>query len=111
MTSDAHLPPFHRWDLEKLVVENPSRIRGTRWRIEDVRTDYIIEAWQKENGWTWRHEWDEEEFNEDYRGGDGFKPADAVYAAMWIFFLDNQSVIFDLWVESLNNQASNPVAP
>ncbi|RUS22834.1 kinase-like domain-containing protein [Endogone sp. FLAS-F59071] len=77
-------------DLENLVVKDPPRIRGTRWKVEDVLCDYVTEAWQMEKEWTWRWDWDPEEFNKDYKQGDNFLPAKAVEAALLHFFKENR---------------------
>lgn len=82
-------------EIKSIILDViPPRIVQTRWTLEDVRNDYMAEAWTcKSRTWTWK--WDEDEFNEDYAGSgsDEFKPVDAVYAALWAFCRDNKLAV------------------
>lgn len=71
-----------------------SSIKNTRWRIHDVWKDYISEAWDFTKATTCIREWDEEGFNVEFEtDSDTFKPADAVRAALFVFFIANEEAV------------------
>ncbi|RUS15991.1 kinase-like domain-containing protein, partial [Endogone sp. FLAS-F59071] len=111
-------------EIQSILVLNavPPRIIGTRWTLEDVRNDYMAEAWACVRNRTWIWKWDEDEFNEDYAasGSDEFKPVDAVHAALWAFCRDNKFAVESrlppvipsiIWMGKLTNINENEFGP
>jgi len=83
-----------RNELLAMIVQDPPRIDGTRWKLEDVQHDYMIEAWESRDVKTWNRVWSPEDFNEDYKTpSDKFDPVEAVHAALFTFFMENESSV------------------
>ncbi|RUP47201.1 hypothetical protein BC936DRAFT_146019 [Jimgerdemannia flammicorona] len=67
------------------IDQDPPRIAGTRWKLDDVLSDYLAEAYSFVNRRTCIRNWNEDEFNDDYGTSydeDDFQPADAVFTAL-----------------------------
>jgi len=90
---------YKEWNSTRdpMFDDNPRRVVGTRWKIDDVLTNYVSEAWQFLDASTCVWQWDEDKFNRDYATpSDLFKPTDVVRAALFEFFDDNDEIIEEL---------------
>ncbi|RUP49861.1 hypothetical protein BC936DRAFT_141177 [Jimgerdemannia flammicorona] len=106
--AEAKTSTNNRYNLEivsfqhdelRVMVKDPPRIAGTRWKLDDVLSDYLAEAYTFVDRRTCIRQWDEAEFNKDYGtpyGEDEFKPADAVFTALYHFFCENKKAVEEL---------------
>lgn len=99
-----------------MIVQDPPRIDGTRWKLEDVQHDYMIETWDCD-GKTWIHDWKPKDFNEDYgTPSDKITPENAVHAALFAFYEENELFVKALLFENTppadkSNFRCNIIAP
>lgn len=86
----------NRKHLRSLIAERPLRIARTRWKMDTVLANYWGEAWWHTGGGTYIHRWNEVKFDEYYKGNgrpppNGFKPSEAIRAALLDFYLTNNN--------------------
>ncbi|RUS21417.1 hypothetical protein BC937DRAFT_92752 [Endogone sp. FLAS-F59071] len=104
--SFVETPEDEQKSLISVLDVNPLRIKKTRWKVHDVRKNYLSEAWFFTDVRTCIYAWDPDAFNDEYGTScDTVTPVEAVRAALFVFFIANKKSVLSRMSMSVQPKA------